>query len=73
LCRSLQAREFAKELQSSTIVKQTITASLDRFDSGKNLQSPKESPNGSSTVSEAYGSMLRTFIPYLVDEVIWFL
>lgn len=70
LCRSLQAREFAKELQSSTVVKQTITASLDRLDSGKNLQSPKESPSGGSTVSEAYARMLRTFIPYLVDEVI---
>ncbi|KAG0604793.1 hypothetical protein M758_9G008200 [Ceratodon purpureus] len=67
-----EAREFAKELQSSTVVKQTVTASLDRLDSGKNLQSPKESPGANSTVSEAYASMLRTFIPYLVDESSFF-
>lgn len=76
LVLSWQAREFARELQSSTVVKQTITASLDRLDSsGRNQQqSPKESAGPSSSsacvVSDAYAKLLQTFIPYLVDEVL---
>ncbi|XP_024388582.1 exocyst complex component SEC3A [Physcomitrium patens] len=67
-----EAREFANELRNSTVVRQTSTALLDRIDSGKSQPSPKESPNGASTVSDAYARMLRTFIPYLVDESTFF-
>lgn len=68
-----EAREFARELQSSTVVKQSITASLDRLDSGRSQQSLKESPSSSGcVVSDAYAKMLQTFIPYLVDESSFF-
>lgn len=67
-----EARDFANELRSSTVVKQTISASLDRLDSGKSQPSPKESPSSGSIVSEAYARMLQTFIPYLVNESSFF-
>uniref|UniRef100_A0A7I4BSK5 Exocyst complex component Sec3 PIP2-binding N-terminal domain-containing protein n=1 Tax=Physcomitrium patens TaxID=3218 RepID=A0A7I4BSK5_PHYPA len=68
MIKHMKVREFANELRSSTVAKQTNSVWLDRLESSKT----QSSPVGESTVSEAYSRMLRTFIPFLVDESSFF-
>ncbi|KAK7268143.1 hypothetical protein RIF29_20830 [Crotalaria pallida] len=59
-----EAREFSNELRASTKTPRNATIWLE----GSTGSGQSPSPADTSAVSDAYGHMLRIFIPLLVDE-----